>query len=129
MLLLSSGIKYVTFPFLFISKNKNSLTNKIIFLIICLILVYMSFFMEPQSWYFLMLFAFLPIYENLVYSLNIFFAGLLFSYYPYIAFGDWGTKGNVLIKHWIIFIFFIANIIYLVLYNFILRNRYAKDIK
>jgi len=127
-LLLSAGIKYMTFPLIFITKKTNLFMNKLIIALLFLILIYMSFFMEVQSWYFLILFVLLPLYEKIVYSSSIFFAGLLFSYYPYIALGDWGAKGNVLIKHWIIAVFFIANIIYLVLYNFIITNKYEKNI-
>jgi hypothetical protein len=127
-LLASGGIKYITFPFVFLFRKRNAFLNKVILASIFLILLYTPFFIEIQPWYFLVLFALLPFYEKLVYSLNIFFAGLLFSYYPYIALGDWRTKGNIEIKHWIIFIFFIVNLIYLFLYNFIRRNKNEKNI-
>ncbi|MDP3974494.1 MAG: hypothetical protein Q8P65_00715 [bacterium] len=116
--ILSSGIKYITIPIVFISKNISAFTNKVVFSAMILILLYLSIFFEIQPWYFLALFLFMTFFYNLVSKLNIFFAGLLFSYFPFIAYGDWGMGSNLKIKHSIIVIFFIINIIYLFMYNF-----------
>ena len=117
-LILSAGIKYITIPIIFLTKNIRSLTNKVVFCAIILILLYLSIFFEIQPWYFLALFLFIPFFYNLASKLNIFFAGLLFSYFPFIAYGDWGMGSNLKIKHSIVVIFFIINIIYLFMYNF-----------
>ena len=117
-LILSAGIKYITIPIIFLTKNIRSLTNKVVFCAIILILLYLSIFFEIQPWYFLALFLFIPFFYNLASKLNIFFAGLLFSYFPFIAYGDWGMGSNLNIKHSIIIFFFIINIIYLFMYNF-----------
>ena len=117
-LILSAGIKYITIPIIFLTKNIRSLTNKVVFCAIILILLYLSIFFEIQPWYFLALFLFIPFFYNLISKLNIFFAGLLFSYFPFIAYGDWGMGSNLNIKHSIIIFFFIINIIYLFMYNF-----------
>ncbi len=110
LLLLSGGIKYITIPLVFIKKN--SLITKLIFISTLLILGYLSFFREIQPWYFLILFAFLPFYEELIGRLNIFFAGLLLSYYPYIRLGGWESVEKLSLKHIIIVGSLIINFIY-----------------
>ncbi len=112
-LLLSFGIKYVTFPFIFLSKKKESPINKVVLLLIIAVMIYLSFWEEIQPWYFLALFVLIPYYEKWLARLNIFFAGLLFSYYPYIRFGGWDKHWKVLLKHQIIETFFIINLIFL----------------
>lgn len=116
LILLSAGIKYISFPILFFSKSKN--LNKIILVFQILILLFISLRMEIQPWYFLVLFAFLPFFKNLILKLNIFFAGLLFSYYPYIRLGGWDTINKVNMKHDIILVFLTINIIFLVIKKF-----------
>jgi len=66
----------------------------------------------------LSLLIFLPYFPKLINNLNIFFAGLLFSYFPYVAYGDWGAGSNIIIKHRIIIAFFIINLFYMFVYNF-----------
>jgi hypothetical protein len=131
-LILSGGIKYLTLPLIFLNlprvshpefisgsikrfRNKFGMTqktdfNKIVLFGQIVILVYLSVKSEIQPWYFLSLFAFLPFYEELILKLNIFFAGLLFSYYPYVRFGGWDSVEKVNIKHQIIIAFFILNV-------------------
>lgn len=126
VLLVSSGIKYITLPLIFLVKDNRHwfFLNSLIFIGLLLILGYLSLKFEVQPWYFLALFALLPFYEKLILNLNIFFAGLLFSYYPYIRFGDWGRKGNVTIKHDIIIIFLVINIVVLFLrFVFFKKNK------
>lgn len=110
LLLLSGGIKYITIPLVFIKKN--SLTTKLIFIFTLLILGYLSLFREIQPWYFLILFAFLPFYEELINRLNVFFAGILLSYYPYIRLGGWDSVEKLSLKHIIIVGSLIINFIY-----------------
>jgi len=75
--------------------------------------------MEIQPWYFILFFALIPFFEDLVTNLNIFFFGLLMSYYPYVRHGGWGkiigwtSSEKVILKHKIIYIFLLMNIIYL----------------
>ncbi|OGK23430.1 hypothetical protein A3A46_03215 [Candidatus Roizmanbacteria bacterium RIFCSPLOWO2_01_FULL_37_13] len=109
---LSAGIKYITFPLLFLSRDKKKM-NQFIFISIIGALVYLSFKSEIQPWYFLNLFIFLPFYEQLVNRLNIFFFGLLVSYHPYIRLGGWDSLEKINIKHWVIGVFLIINIVYL----------------
>lgn len=111
-LLVSGGIKYMTLPLVLLTQKYRKI-NLLVFLGIITVLIYLALKSEIQPWYFLALFVFLPFYEKLIQNLNIFFAGLLFSYYPYVRFGDWGMKGNVELKHQIIIAFLIINIIYL----------------
>lgn len=114
---LSIGIKYLTFPFIIIlSKLKN---NKLItFISVTCLMIFWTFKSEIQPWYFMIFFGFIPFYENIIYYLNIFFFGLLISYYPFVRFGGWGkvlywtTDQKVDFKHKIIIVFFIINLIF-----------------
>ncbi len=112
--LLSAGIKYFTAPIVALTKNKK-LLNYSIFILQVGIVVYYSISSEIQPWYFLALFIFLPYYETLLSSFNIFFAGLLFSYYPYIRLGGWDSIDKVNLKHQIIIAFLILNVLWVVL--------------
>lgn len=112
LFLLSAGIKYTTLPLIGLTKNK--LLNNIFLLVQAGILIYMGVRMEIQPWYYLIIFAFIPFYFNLVADLNIFLAGLIISYYPYIRLGGWDTVEKVAIKHQIITVFLIINTIYIV---------------
>lgn len=124
LLLLSGGIKYITLPLVFLTNYKSQITNnnsnskfkfqitKLVFIVEILILVYLSVFREIQPWYFLTLFAFLPFYEQLITRFNIFFAGLLLSYYPYIRSGGWDSVEKLSLKHIIIVIFLVINFVY-----------------
>jgi hypothetical protein len=117
-IILSIGIKYLTLPFILIlTKFKK---NKILVLLsVLLLLIFWTFKSEIQPWYFIMLFGLLPFYENIVSKLNVFFFGLLISYYPYVRFGGWGkvlywtTDQKVELKHKIILFFLIVNLFYL----------------
>ncbi len=117
VLVLSAGIKYMTTPFILISQRKKSAINLLALGLTLLILIYFSFFQEIQPWYFLVLLGFIPLYEKLVQRLWIFFAGLLFSYYPYLANGEWSQSQNITLKHTIISTFFIACLLYNVLFH------------
>lgn len=115
---LSVGIKYLTLPFLLIIfKLKNS--KQWLILSVLGALVFWTFKSEIQPWYFIMLFGLLPFYEKFIFKLNIFFLGLLISYYPYIRYGGWGqvrfwtTDQKLNLKHNIIIIFFVLNLLYL----------------
>lgn len=111
--LLSAGIKYSTVPLILLVKNKKSILNKIALLLLVGILIYLSFWQEIQPWYFLGLIVFLPIYEKLIQRLSLFFAGLLFSYYPYVRFGEGNEANQIISKHQIIVIFLVLNLFFL----------------
>ncbi len=113
LFLLSVGIKYLTLPLLFLSKI-NQKMNFLIFALLIIAILTISFLGEIQPWYFLALLAFLPIFPRLIEKLNIFFAGLLFSYYPYIRLGGWDSIEKINLKHQIILIGFLLNIFYLI---------------
>ena len=115
--LLSAGIKFMTIPAIFLSK-KNNILNKLIFsfFIIFPLILIIPFFgnlfhVEIQTWYFIVVLGFLPFYENIITKLNILFFGLLISYYPFIRFGLWDKYEGVPIKHIIIVIFALINLI------------------
>ncbi|MBI5127453.1 DUF2029 domain-containing protein [Candidatus Roizmanbacteria bacterium] len=114
----SIGIKYLTAPFILVLLKLKR--NKLLLLLSVLgILIYWTFKSEIQPWYFIILFGLLPYYEDLVFRLNIFYFGLLISYFSFVRFGGWGkvlywtTDQKVANKHYIIIIFFCLNLIYL----------------
>ncbi len=109
-LLLSGGIKYITLPFLLYS-NKNSKINYAIFIIIIFMLLFVGRGSEIQPWYFLAFFALVPFYESILPKINLFFAGLLFSYYPFIRLGGWDSREKILLKHEIIYVFLFVNVL------------------
>lgn len=120
LFILSAGIKYTTIPLIFLSE-KNKKQNYLVFFGVLALLLVLVFTRDIQQWYFLTLFVFLPYYEDILMKLNIFFGGLLLSYYPYIRLGGWDSIEKINLKHIIILIFLIVNII------FILKDR--KSIK
>jgi hypothetical protein len=124
-LLFSGGVKYISAPMLLIGNSKNHRWNKVILIIQMGILIYLSLKMEIQPWYFLVLFAFLPFFEKIISSMNIFFLGLLMSYYPYIRLGGWNSAGKIDLKHQIILIFFLINVCYMCLIFFLKRYKYS----
>ena len=126
LLILSGGIKYITLPLIGLFK-KRKLVNYLILLAIIALLSYLSLFREIQPWYFLALFAFLPFFPKLIEKLDIFFFGLLLSYYPYIAFGGWDKAWKVQIKHQIILVLFIINVVYLFFLNWKERLLYSHE--
>lgn len=126
-IVLSIGIKYLTFPFLLIlAKFKN---NKFLVLLSIIgIIIFWTIKSEIQPWYFIILFGLLPFYEDLVFHLNIFFFGLLVSYYPYVRYGGWdkiigwSTDEKVILKHQIIFLFLLLDIVYFLIKKKIFRT-------
>lgn len=116
-LLFSGGIKYLTLPLVFLSQKKSKIVLISIAFLLSLIF-YISFTQTFQPWYFLALLILLPYYKDMVLRLNILFAGLLFSYYPFVRYGDWGTAGNIQMKNNIIYVFLGINLIYLLFVYF-----------
>jgi len=110
LLLLSFGIKYISFPLIFL-KEKSKNFNFLPLILMIFILCYLSFFSEIQPWYFLILFAFLPFFPKIIDNLNIFLLGLLLSYYPYLRFDFWNQKESLVLKHKITIVFFFLNLI------------------
>ena len=126
-ILLSAGIKYTTLPTILLQKPSSKSVSKrlnLIALIGTLLLIgYISYTVEIQPWYFLNLLIFLPYFENLIYSLNIFFVGLLVSYYPYIYLGGWDTVDKLVLKHQIIIGFGVINFLWVFFFNGIIKGR------
>jgi len=121
--LLSGGIKYITLPLLIIQKNQKSIYTKMSFGSMLILLLYLCIFQEVQSWYFLSLFAFIPYIFEFVRRLQLFFFGLLLSYYPFILYGTWGDVQNVSLKHGVIALFAMINLAVLIMQRkFVMRN-------
>ena len=115
LLLASGGIKYLTLPLLLLRQKTRKIVPENILALggITAIIVYLSIFKEVQPWYFLNYFALLPFFPNLLRRSQIFFAGLLLSYYPYIYLGGWDKPEKVIMKHNIIIIFGALNLLYI----------------
>lgn len=112
LFLLSAGIKYLTAPVLLL-RNQKSNWNTFVFAVTLGIIFYLCVKSEIQAWYFLNLFIFIPFLIGTIQQLDIFFFGLLLSYYPYIRLGGWDTAEKIAIKHWIIVLAAILNILFL----------------
>lgn len=124
--LISGGIKYITLPTVILQKPERANYRGVIpipprgwsslaTLGILTTIAYLSIFREIQPWYFLSLLIFLPYMYSWIRHTQIFIFGLLMSYYPYIALGDWTNPERVALKHNIIIVFLGLNLIYLFL--------------
>lgn len=108
----SAGIKFITAPILVLLSNhpkKNLIAAFGIFAAV----LYASVKMEIQPWYFLSLFALYPLMSGFIADLSLLFAGLLFSYYPYVLYGDWGDPKNIVLKHSVIIVSALLNAVWL----------------
>lgn len=124
-LLLSAGIKYTTTPAVPLTGEQSGLLlkrlpalvrshwNILLFAGQLAGLGYLSSRMGIQPWYFLTLFVYLPVFPGFINRLNIFFLGLLLSYYPYIRLGGWDKPYKVDMKNNIIYVFTAVNLAYL----------------
>lgn len=90
-LLFAAGIKYLSAPIVILTDT-NKKINLLAFLGQIGLILYLSFTREIHPWYFLPLFVFIPNYFPFLQRLNIFFFGLLLSYYPYIRYGNWDDR-------------------------------------
>ena len=108
---LSAGIKYFTSAlFALLIPLKRNIGRYIAFVGVTAPILYISLTGEPQSWYYLNFLIFIPYFFGGLSSTYIFSFGLLMSYYPFIALGDWGRPGNTELKHMIIIIFALLQI-------------------
>jgi len=139
LFLLSGGVKYTSFAFLtLISPNGKqgagrsaadiilSRWNYIVLAVQFIVLGYLSYRMGIQPWYFLTLFAFIPGFARLTGYLNIFFFGLMMSYYPYIRLGGWDTAAKVDMRHVISLAFLAVNAIYLLFLTLAKRTKSSR---
>lgn len=102
MLLISAGIKYATAPlFIVTSYKKKNTMNVLAALGVIGLTGYLTFSYEIQPWYYLNLFALIPFYFAFKHHTYILTAGLVATYYPYIALGSWAMEGNTELKHMI----------------------------
>ena len=121
-LLLSGGIKYITLPLLLLNRSSKSVQTKSAFSVVVLLLFYLSFFQEIQPWYFLSLLPFIPYAFELMERLQFFFFGLLLSHYPFVLYGTWGDSYNVVLKHRVIILFAMINLVVLIIQRKKLRK-------
>lgn len=130
-MVLSAAVKYMTASYVILLPPKNKWAkwvNAVGVLGTIALLLYPSITVEVQPWYFLNLFIFIPLYPKLFERLQIFFFGLLMSYYPFILLGGWDSAYKINLKHEIIIGAFILNGVYLlILYGMPLLKRFSKD--
>lgn len=112
MMILSAGIKYISLPYVFMTKEKESIWNKGSFLLTVGLIGYLAITREIQPWYIFHLFLFALLWKDIIQQWQIFLMGLLLSYFPFIYLGGWADGFHVQIKHGIIISFFILNIFF-----------------
>lgn len=128
----SIGIKYLTLPFLALYTGLKD-NKRITLIAVTAGIVFVTLRTEIQPWYFIMLFGLMPFYAGLVYRLNIFFFGLMVSYFPYVRAGGWDrvigwtTEQKVFFKHGLITVFAALNAAYL-FYVYVMKPRLSQKI-
>ncbi|CAN5157005.1 hypothetical protein BH09PAT2_BH09PAT2_08860 [soil metagenome] len=118
LFILSIFIKFTTLPMPLLMLYKKKWINILLFAVQLGLLLYLCFFREIQEWYFLTLFAYVPLYKNIIAKSNIFLLGLLLSYYPYIYLGGWDSSEKMWWKHLIIIVFALLNGVYLLIVHY-----------
>lgn len=113
--ILSAGIKYITAPIIILQKNRENIQmiNILAFTGMLGLVLYLSIASEIQPWYYLNFFIFIPYFFTSIKKFSLFSFGLLVSYYPFIALGGWGKIEHVELKHTIILVALIVQIVYL----------------
>ena len=126
--LLGSGlIKFISLPFLgFMYKERR--TKYFVLIVQVAIVLYLVSANALLAWYFLIFFAFLPVFPHSIEDLDFLFLGLLLSNYPLIRYGTWEKVGGVDFKNTIIFIFAAINVVY-VLYKKRMNKKSRKNLQ
>ena len=116
LMALSTLVKFMTASYIIILNPKvkwAKWANILAFLGTIALILYPSITVEVQPWYFLNLLLFVVLYPGFIMRLQIFFFGLLISYYPYIFMGGWDSAEKINLKHQIIISGALLNGIYL----------------
>lgn len=113
MLMLSAGIKYLSFPSILLQKEKSHVSNSVALLLQTALIVYLSVTHGFQQWYLLSLFIYVPLFPLILRKLHILFFVLALSYYPYIYLGGWDTAEKMFLRNAIIYSGIILNAVYL----------------
>lgn len=98
LMALSTGIKFMSFPYLGLLGYDRWWMRLGALVGTIGVLVYASYSVVVQPWYFLNLFLFIIPYPSLLRILQPLFLGLLLSYYPYIYLGGWDSDEKVALK-------------------------------
>lgn len=117
-MLISGLIKYITLPLLIAEKPQKKLTRTNLLVIVGMITTIIAVCVKngPYPWYFLNVFVLLPFVGKRMKDFSLLFLGLLLSYYPFIAFGEWDNY-KLAMSHNIIGIAILINGIYLLFLN------------
>jgi len=109
ILLFSGLIKYTTLPLL-LWTHDHALSRRVALLGVGGILMYLIFIISTgvQAWYFLTLFAILPIAYHPLRRLDIFTSGVLIMYIPFIYTGEWSGE----FKYWTIAVCALLSLVY-----------------
>jgi len=128
ILVFSVGIKYITLPFIFFSDNKRIKT--LVMLVFLALMLYLSLTREIHPWYFLNIFALLPIVGLDLNLVNLFIFGLLITSVFYIKYGVLMETLQLLYKNILLYSFFMINSGVLFVLYFLRRkpNYYQKRV-
>lgn len=118
-LVLSVLIKYMTLPFVILTKTNRFHQQWIALAGIVALIGYITITRDFQQWYLLHLFVLIPFLPRLIERLQILFLGALLSYYPFIRLGGWGDERHVQLKLWIVGIALVINCGYLCYLQFV----------
>jgi hypothetical protein len=113
-LLLSGGVKYITLPLIILSKpqKKHPRFTRIALAGLIITIFAVSYQNGIYPWYFLNCFLLLPYLGKHLKNTFIISAGLLLSYYPFIALGEW-DESRLATKNIIIISAAVLNVAYL----------------
>lgn len=108
--LLSGGIKFMTLAYGFL-LIKHKYIRVLGITGVIAVLIYSSFYLEIQPWYFLIALGFIPFFAEEVIHLSLFSFGLLLSYAPFVLLGSW-TPEAISAKHTILLVGFGVTVAY-----------------
>ncbi len=114
LLVLSALIKYMTAPFVILTKENRFQQQWIALAGVIALIGYLTVTTDFQQWYVLNLLVLLPFLPRIIMALQPLYLGLLLSYYPFIRLGGWGDEWHVQLKLWIVAVSVILTIAYLV---------------
>jgi len=109
LLIFSGLIKYTTLPFILLAEKSKQL-RMIGLAGVVAVMGYLTFIIDTQMqpWYFLTLYAFIPLYYSRLKTYGIFLNGMLYMYIYFIAIGEWSNT----LKYQIAAVSLVINIVY-----------------
>ena len=121
---LSVGIKYFTLPYLFV-QDKAKRINLFVFWALLAGFTYIGVTQGIQPWYLLNFVPILLVTKEMEGLFTAASAGVLLSYYPYVALGDWTNTEVIAYKNMIV----LATFLFVLLVFFIKKTQLFKSEK